>query len=62
MRQLSNMEAGFVVPAITILFIVVFFGLLYAYERWQAGRHKNENSLVTGKHHNPDLPKDGKNG
>lgn len=49
MGQLSNLEAGFVVPVVTIAFIIVYFGLLYAYERWQARRKKNANLPVTEK-------------
>lgn len=52
MGQLSNLEAGFVVPAVTVGFIIVYFGLLYAYERWQAGRRKNENPPVAEKDSN----------
>lgn len=49
MGQLSNLEAGFVVPAVIIAFISIYFGLLYAYERWWAGQKKNENLPVAKK-------------
>lgn len=38
MRELSEAEAGLLVPLGMIGFIILFFSLLFAYERWSARR------------------------
>lgn len=38
MRELSEAEAGLLVPLMVIGFIILFFSLLFAYERWSARR------------------------
>lgn len=38
MRELSEAEAGLLVPLVVIGFVILFFSLIFAYERWQSRR------------------------